>query len=323
MRMRSLFLLLLWPAVMTAAVPVENNYQVKLRHFAAEPTPQQFTISGHDQAILVKPTMASYTQFNPLDRKAIYTLPPYPDTERLPRLGQWMTVTDLDARPIYLLSQAEVQGSQAPRTLVPAHWISLTNPRGQYIIEPINYVFIVYPGKQPAVAVLQAALRQAGFSGTASNNHSGGYSAYIGGQLFGQLTTPQGAPLTYSNQNFQVQNDHFRIFGAYPLMINKKTATLFTASISEESGLESRLMRLPPKKRQAKLVALSKQHSEKPEDNYGHHFVAFSCARNNLAVGLIKAGFPTYYASMGNIVNTARESTEDHDGNVYLTVISG
>lgn len=316
--------LVLYSCALFAQIPAENSYKVSLRTYAVEPGPQKFTISGHDQAFLTKPAIVSYTQLNPLAPKAIYTIPPYPQAELLPKLGKWMTVMTLDSQPIYLLSETTRRQSTARPLLVPAHWISLTNPRGQYIIEPINYVFIVYAGKgkQPQ-NLLQSALRKAGFTGTASGNHSGGYSAYIGGQLLGQLTTPAGGALTYSNREFQFQNDHFRVFGAYRATINKKTAILFTASLSEESGLESSLARLPPEKLQLKLDELKNQNRhDELYKNYGHHFVSFANARNNLAVGLIKAGYPTYYASMGNSVNTLGESTEDHDGNVYLTVIS-
>lgn len=316
--------LFLYSCAVFAQIPVENAYKVILRSYAVEPEPQKFTISGHDQAFLTKPAMAAYTQLNPVDPKALYTIPPYPHTEFLPKFGKWMTVMDLDSQPTYLLSETDLKQSTAKPTLVPAHWVSLTNTRGQYIIEPINYVFIVHASqnKQP-LDLLHTALRKAGFTGTATQNHSGGYSAYIGDQLLGQLTTPHGGALTYSNRDFQVQNDHFRIFGAYRVTINKKVAMLYTASLSEESGLESNLAALSPEKLQIKLDELKKQnHQGEYYKNYGHHFVSFAGARNNLAVGLIKAGYPTYYASMGNIVNTLGESTEDHDGNVYLTVVS-
>jgi hypothetical protein len=315
-----IFLLFSCPAL--AAIPEANFYDVKMRTYSTEPEVERFSISGHDQAYLVKPSISSYTQFNPLDPKAIYTIPPYQEVEFLPKLGKWMTIKTLHAQPTYLFPEGSKELKQA-KDLVPAHWISLTNARGQYIIEPINYVFIVYETQQKqSQALLNSVLKKVGFTGTSSRNHSGGYYAYIGDQLLGQLATAEGGALTYSNRDFQFQNDHFRIFGSYPVTINKKRAFIFITSISEESGLESKLRQLTPEKLQVKLDELNKENTNGLYyENYGHHFVSFACARNNLAVALIKAGYPTYYSTLGNVVNTLGESTEDHDGNVYLTVI--
>ena len=55
--------------------------------------------------------------------------------------------------------------------------------------------------------------------------------------------------------------------------------------------------------------------------NHGHHFVSFASAKNNLARALIKGGYPTYYANLANVVENSLASTEDHDGNVYITAI--
>jgi hypothetical protein len=136
------------------------------------------------------------------------------------------------------------------------------------------------------------------------------------------LKTPSGGSLTYANRDFQFQNDHFRIFGAYSMAINQHVATIYTASVSQESGLESSLVALSPEMLQLKVDQLKKQiQNGEHYENYGHQFVSFSGSRNNLAVALIKVGYPTYYASFGNVLNTRGESTEDHDGNVYITVI--
>src|SRR5687768_333502 len=136
--------LIFFSSAVCASVPDDNTYKVIRRSYAAEPVPQRFTISGHDQAFLVKPGISSYTQLNPLNPKAIYTIPPYPYVEFLPKLGKWMVVRSINSQPTYLLPENSVSLPKETTALVPAHWISLTNTRGQYIIEPINYVFIVY-----------------------------------------------------------------------------------------------------------------------------------------------------------------------------------
>ncbi len=308
----------------SAAIPPENVYKVRTRSYAVEPESQRFTISADAQAFPVKPTIPSYTQLNPLNPKALYIISPYPQTEFLPKIGKWMTVLNYDSQPAYHLSEAAAKLSQRKKTLVPAHWVSLTNTRGQYIIEPINYVFVVYENKQKEASdLLNSALQKAGFSGTFGKNHSTGYSAYIGDQLLNQLVTPAGQALTYSNRDFRYQNDHFRIFGPYRLRINNDPVSVYIASVSEESGYESALAQLS-------LEALDKKVAEKNQqnanceyyENYGHHFVSFANARNNLATAFIQAGYATYYSSLGNVVNTLGESTEDHDGKVYVTVIS-
>lgn len=306
-----------------AAIPQENIYQVKLRSYAVEPELRRFTISGEDEAFLIKPTILNYTQLNPLDPEAIYTVPPYPQTEFLPKLGKWMTVMSYDSQPVYLLSASRTKLSSGKKNVVPAHWVSLTNTQGQYIIEPINYVFVVYKsGQKQPVELLNSVLRKAGFSSSFGKNHSSGYYAYIGDQLLSQLATPSGQALTYSNRDFRLQNDHFRIFGAYHLDINHQPAAIFVASISEESGYKSELANLPNEALTKKIAEMSQQNANgEYYESYGHHFVSFANARNNLAVALIKAGYPTYYSSLGNVVNTLGESTEDHDGKVYVTVI--
>ncbi len=55
---------------------------------------------------------------------------------------------------------------------------------------------------------------------------------------------------------------------------------------------------------------------------FGHFFVSFAYARNNLAVGLIQSGVPCYYVGMNNVVQLAGETTEDHDGRVFVSVIN-
>ncbi len=317
-----LIFLLLFSAQIFAAIPEANLYRVIKRNYANEPEPQGFTISAQDEAFLTKPNISTYTQLHPENPKAIYTLPPYPATEFLPKLGKWMTVMDFNGLPSYLFSEAAARSSKT--TLVPAHWISLKNTRGQYIIEPINYILIVYDSQNKPLAKLNSIFHQIGFSGIAAppQYHSAGYYAYIGGKRFPQLVTPEGKALTYSNGHFQLQNDHLRIFGLYQLKINKQAVAVFSVAISEESGLAAELAGLSEEQLKLKLAEMDQQNiNGSYYKNYGHHFVSFANARNNLALALIKAGCSTYYASLGNVVNTLGESTEDHDGNVYITVI--
>jgi len=310
-----------------AGIPSVNVYQVEKRNYSLEPQADRFTISAYDKALLLKPSFDTYTQMNPLQPDEIYTLKPYPYTSLLPSMGKWMVITDINAQPVYVIHDPSTPavGTKKPsswKTIVPAHWISLTNARGQYIIEPINYIFIVYAkNADESFKLFHQAITSTGFIGSASQNHSGGYHAFIGNLFLGQLSNDQGQPLTYSNGDFKYQNDHFRVFGPYPLKIRQQQAFIFTASLSEESGIDSNHARLSPEKLEAKLNKMNKENPFGFYTNYGHHFVSFSNARNNLAVAFIQSGYSTYYSTLGNVLNTLGESTEDHDGNVFITEI--
>ena len=316
----TILLVLSWlPHSTLATVPTINQYRVENRDYALEPDTHHFSISAFDKSLLAKPTFPVYTHLNPLDPEGLYTIPPYPETTSLPSIGKWMVITNVNAQPIYNVQNKP----KAPSiSYSPAHWISLTNARGQYIIEPINYIFIVYAkNHHEAITLLNTACDKAGFKGTASQNHSDGYRAFIGNSFISQLKNNNNQALTYSNGDYKYQNDHFRIFGEYTTTINGKQAYVFTASISEESGIESEKAKLSPQALQADIDKMKAQQPFGAYTNYGHHFVSFAHAKNNLAVAMIKSSHPTYYATLGNTINTLGESTEDHDGNIFITEI--
>lgn len=306
-----------------ADIPTVNLYQVKKRFYDFEPQARQYTVSANDEAYPVKPSIDTYTHFDPANPKSLFTITPYAKTEFLPKLGLWMVIKNVNAMPTYQYPQGKIPTSASTQT-VPAHWISLTNARGQYIIEPINFVFVVY-GKSAKAAgdQLHHVMQKIGFGGTATINHSGGYMAYFGDQLLGQLSNDKGLGYTYSNNDFRYQNDHFRLMGGYPVSIKNQQAYLFMASASEESGYESDLAKLSQESIHQKLNEIDKTNPANAYyENDGHHYVSFSNARNNLAVALIQAGYPTYFVAFSNVVNTLGESTGDHDGNVYVTEIA-
>jgi|GEM_PF-5617064 len=319
-------ILALFPLCSFAGIPSDNQYQVKKRYYATEPQAQKFTVSAQEAAYLVKPSVDTYTHFNPGNSKTLYTILPYPDTDYLPKIGKWMVINIINGLPIYQYPKGSklLEQARSSQELAPAHWVSLSNARGQYILEPINYVFVVYE-KDPRLAAdrLHALMQKINFSSVASEEHSSGYSAIIGEHLHSQLANNRGQGFTYSNNDFRFQNDHFRIFGAHPVTIKGQAAYLFTTSVSEESGYESDLARLSYDQFKVKQAEMNAQNPHLSyTENIGHHFVSFSNARNNLALALIQAGYPTYYATFGNVVNSLGESTEDHDGNVYVTVLA-
>lgn len=267
-----------------AAIPAVNEYKIVKRPIAVEPAPSQYTVSANDVGAVQKPPFPYYTQLNFHDRKELYMIPPFPYTSQLPQLGKWMVAVAKDQKKL---------------TYVPSHWLDDKSASGQYIIEPINYVFVVY-GKNEATAIktLKHALVDAGFtmkwSGAAY--HSGNYHAYMNNQLLSQLKRKDGVFITFSDDDWLNENDHFRVMGPFKTEINGKTAFLFASSVSEESAWNEPLYA-------------------------GHFYVSFTHARNSLANGLVETGHSTYYVELGNVLNTLGETTEDHDGKVFVTVI--
>ena len=267
-----------------AAVPAVNKYIIEKRPIAPELTPDQYSISEHDQSKVVKPPFRFYTQFNPQKSTELYSIPPYDDAEALPKIGKWMVAVETKTKDTY----------------VPSHWLDDLSAKGQYIIEPINYLFVVYKDNETAaINALKDAVKVAGYNDKWSGPqyHSDNYHAYIGDTRVAQLKRADGIFLTFSDNFWKNQNDHFRIMGAYQTTINGKKAFLFASSVSEESVW-----------------------SDNPYA--GHFYVSFGHARDNLATALIKNGFPTFYVIADNVLNTAHESTMDHDGKIFVTVIN-
>ncbi len=265
-----------------AASPI-NQYKIEKRPIAAEPAPQNYTISESDATTVSKPPFSFYTELNPAKPKSLYSIPPFPYTSQLPKIGKWMIAVDTEKKPV---------------AYVPAHWIDDLSASGQYIIEPINYIFVVYKNNEnDAIKTLEQSLVQSGFTSkwSGAKYHSDNYHAIIGTQRVPQLKREDGVFFTFSNENWLRQNDHLRVMGPYKTTINNQTAFIFVSSASEESVWDQ------------KLYA-------------GHFFVSFAHARSNLADALIENGHPTYDVLSDNIVDTAKESTEDHDGKLFVTV---
>lgn len=284
-KLLTLFLLLCNLCVAWAAIPAVNQYKIEKRPIAPEPTADQYTISAQDQTKVKKPPFSFFTQLNTVKPDDIYTIPPYPYTNQLPKIGKWSVA---------------VETGQKQVIYVPAHWLDELSAQGQYIIEPINYIFIVKTAdKNAAIKTLTNAFVNAGFttkwSGAAY--HSDNYHAYVNDTLLSQTKRKDGVFITFSNNTWLHENDHFRLLGAYKTVINNKPAYIFLASVSEESAWDN-----------------------SKEIYAGHYYISFTHARDNLANGLIKQGFPTYYVLANNILNTDKEFTEDHDGKMFVTV---
>jgi hypothetical protein len=295
-----------------AAIPKANRYRIEQRAYALEPSMQRYNISAKDEGVVVKPATLYYTALNPLAPKALYTIPPYPNTYALPKIGKWMSHMLINSTPYYK-SKLPPRINQDKITYTPAHWINLKNPRGQYIIEVINYLFVVYAdNNKQAIESLKQRLTTAGFSSKDSKYHGGDYFAVIDGKLYKQLRNKSGKLLAFSNEPHQQQNDHLRVMGPEKIEINNQKAFLFVGSVSEESGAQP----LPSKE------YIKKHINRIWHVNFSHQFVSFDNARNNLAVALIQHGNPTYYVAASNVLNTTGLSTEDHDGKVFVSVIS-
>ena len=125
--------------------------------------------------------------------------------EGLPAIGKWM----LTAKG------------------VPSDWLGEIY-RGKNLREPINVIIIdeAASSAEDAKTRLLAAAARAGYP--VRFGHSTGYQGFIGGQLHAQL--PQGRDDAFSNEVFEVSNNHGRIFG--PHVIGK--TYLFTGAFSGE-----------------------------------------------------------------------------------------
>ena len=298
-----------------ATIPKVNKYNVTLRALAPEPSAAQFSISAEDQVKVSKPSYGYHTQLNLLDPTAIYSIPAYINASKLPKISKWMNFKLINNQPVYAVPQALRTAKNAKLSYVPAHWLNVKSTDGKYIIEPINYAFLVYAkNTNDATTKLLSAIKKAHYK---KETRQGFYSAYIAGNLFGQLRVA-GKPSVFGNGHWSRQRDHFRVFG--PLKtVGKKPAYLYIAAISEESGYISELASktIPEVRKYYKKKGRSFMLHNLP----GHFYVSFSHARNNLAVKLIQSGYPTYFLNAGNVVNTSTESTEDHDGKVFITEI--
>jgi hypothetical protein len=108
----------------------------------------------------------------------------------LPAIGKWMIAPD---------------GSIA-------HWLGELY-RGKQLREPINVILVdaAAQNAEEAKRRLVAAATAAGYP--VRLGHSAGYRALIGGRLYPQL--PAGHDHAFSNQVFELSNNHGRLFGPH------------------------------------------------------------------------------------------------------------
>lgn len=183
----------------------------------------------------------------------------------LPAIGKWM----IDA-----------EGSVA-------HWLGQVVD-GKALREPINVIILdsVSGSAGEAMKRIEAASAAAGYP--VRFGHSTGYRALIGGKPFAQL--PKGRDSAFSNDVFELTNNHGRLFGPHQF----GTGYLFTGAFSRE---------------QVRLEA--------PQ----HGFASFNQARDDYARQLtLRSEFKlSGFVNLGNaIVGDPKIGTGDHDGVAVL-----
>ena len=182
--------------------------------------------------------------------------------EGLPAIGKWM-----------LTSKG-----------VPSDWLGEID-RGKNLREPINVIIIdeAASSAEDAKARLLAAAARAGYP--VRFGHSTGYQGFIGGQFHAQL--PQGRDDAFSNDVFEVSNNHGRIFGPHVM----GQTYLFTGAFSRE---EVDPFRDPP-----------------------HQYGSFNRARDDFTQRLDRstAYKVSGFVSLDNaLIGDPKLTTGDHDG---------
>lgn len=182
--------------------------------------------------------------------------------EGLPAIGKWM-----------LTSKG-----------VPSDWLGEID-RGKNLREPINVIIIdeAASSAEDAKARLLAATARAGYP--VRFGHSTGYQGFIGGQFHAQL--PQGRDDAFSNDVFEVSNNHGRIFGPHVM----GQTYLFTGAFSRE---EVDPFRDPP-----------------------HQYGSFNRARDDFTQRLDRstAYKVSGFVSLDNaLIGDPKLTTGDHDG---------
>ncbi len=184
----------------------------------------------------------------------------------LPSIGKWM-----------LTQQGE-----------PSDWLGEVY-EGKTLREPINVIIVDEAAASPedAKARLVSAAAQAGYP--IRFGHSTGYQGAIGGSLYAQL--PKGWDDAFSNDVFEVDNNHGRIFGPRAT----GSAYIFIAAFSREDV--------------------------DPFRDPGHRFASFNRARDDFTQRLDRA---THHRVSGFVpldnalVDDPRFTTGDHDGVAVL-----
>lgn len=175
---------------------------------------------------------------------------------------------------------------------VPSDWLGEIY-EGRTLREPINVIIVDEgaAGPEDAKSRLLAAAARAGYP--IRFGHSAGYQGYIGGQRYAQL--PQGRDDAFSNDVFEVNNNHGRIFGPHRM----GQAFLFTGAFSRE------------------LVD--------PFRRPGHLFASFNRARDDFTQNLNRS---TAYKVSGFValdnalIGHPALTTGDHDGIAVLVRVS-
>jgi hypothetical protein len=182
--------------------------------------------------------------------------------EGLPAIGRWM-----------LTAQS-----------VPSDWLGEIY-EGRNLREPINVIIVDQRASSAddAKARLLAAAARAGYP--IRFGHSTGYQGFIGGQLYAQL--PQGRDDAFSNDIFEVSNNHGRIFGPHQF----GQGYLFAGAFSRE---EIDPIRDPP-----------------------HSYGSFNRARDDFTQRLDRStDFKvSRFVDLGNaLIGDPKLTTGDHDG---------
>ncbi|MFL5164387.1 MAG: hypothetical protein ACJ8CZ_18390 [Microvirga sp.] len=182
--------------------------------------------------------------------------------EGLPAIGRWM-----------LTAQS-----------VPSDWLGEIYER-RNLREPINVIIVDQRASSAddAKARLLAAAARAGYP--IRFGHSTGYQGFIGGQLYAQL--PQGRDDAFSNDIFEVSNNHGRIFGPHQF----GQGYLFAGAFSRE---EIDPIRDPP-----------------------HSYGSFNRARDDFTQRLNRStDFKvSRFVDLGNaLIGDPKLTTGDHDG---------
>ncbi len=189
----------------------------------------------------------------------------------LPPIGKWM-----------LSAQYE-----------PAHWLGELHG-AKHLREPINVV-IVDTAAQSAQEARQRLLKNFAAAGyTARKGHTTGYHGCIEGVVYEQL--PDGKEEAFSNEPFELGNNHGRMFGPHPY----RGGWLFIGAFSRE-----------------KLDLL---------DKVKHRYVSFNQARDDLSLRLdAKTDYRIKdYLDLDNaLIGDPTASSGDHDSVAVLMTTAG
>jgi hypothetical protein len=229
--------------------------------------------------------------------QAAGTAPPAPPPAAVPALPSTPPPQEDMARPPRLpaLSKWMLDPSGTP-----AHWLGEVYRRKR-LREPIN-VIIVDPNAasaDDAVQRLLAACEKAGYP--ARRGHSSGYFGFVNGSFYPQLPAVQDH--AFSNEPFEVDNNHGRVFGPARLPdaseVGAVSGYLFSAAFSRETV--------------------------DPFTKVKHRYGSFNRARDDFAqrMDAHTAYKITGFLSLDNaLISDPTTTTGDHDGvAVLLTAV--